>query len=669
MKKFFLLGLLSSALVSLQAESELLKGYKSNDFTAVCSENFNSGSNGWTISADFSVNNKDGILGTAALHGVSNNPKKSISSSSCKIKVKPGATYKISLLYRVKNMQLKDKNKKRMSIILGTIVYRDQAGKKKYKNFWDTKFNASESWKKYYTTIKIPDDVKEDAILQLHFDWWHTGEIWFDEVLVESANLNSVLIPVKPYNSAMDADGKIAYQGYFYNGKAPDYKDLKLYLNVEGKEYLVPANKNRRFEAKIDVPEKDYFTVTAKMLNTAKKEILTEYICRISTAKKSGNLGSRLDKNGVTWLHGEKFLPVGFFTYQQMREEDYKRLSENGFNFVSFGIKYRNLQGISSDTPEKMNAMLNVLEKYNLKGILQLVLMVPGKERIRVRLEGFFGKETTPNGIINLLGESIRNNKNVLGYYLSDENPRIELPDIRKNREILAKADPNHMTLSLTNNPDDFSVFAPTGDVLIYDSYPFGSLADHVPGINDLTKSDKAFKMLMDMRTPWWLCTQAFDQSVTRGKLTDKMPEERELTAIPLLAAIYNAKGFYYYSYHSIFVHGNKHDPKHSEKMWPRVASSGKLLKELAPYIMGDKIAPKMKIVNQKATLRGRRFIADNGKEAVILVSIEAKPVEATFALPDGKKYKSLRGKAVKTGKGAWKFTSDHIDYDVLIEE
>ena len=113
---------------------------------------------------------------------------------------------------------------------------------------------------------------------------------------------------------------------------------------------------------------------------------------------------------------------------------------------------------------------------------------------------------------------------------------------------------------------DDFSVFAPTGDVLIYDSYPFSSLADHVPGINDLTKSDKAFKMLMDMRTPWWLCTLAFDQSVTRGKLTDKMPEERELTAIPLLAAIYNAKGFYYYSYHSIFVHDNKHDPKHSEK-------------------------------------------------------------------------------------------------------
>ena len=667
MKKLFMLGLLSAALFSLQAESEMLKGYKNNGFSVVCSENFNSGSNGWVIPKGYSVDNKDGILGTAALHGVSYNKKGIIPSPLYKIKIKPGATYKITLQYRVKNFQLKDKN--RMSIIIGTIFYKDQANKKQAKHFWDTKFNASESWTKYYTTIKIPNDAKEDAELKLHFDWWHTGEIWYDEVLVESADLNSVLVPIKPYNSAMEADGKIAYQGYFYNGTLPDYKDLKLYLNVEGKEYLIPANKNYLFETKIDFPKKDYFTVEAKMLNTAAKQILTEYTCRLSTAKKTGNIGTRLDENGVTWLNGKKFLPIGFFTYQHMKEEDYKRLSENGFNFVSFGIKYRNPKGIGSNSPEKMNAMLDLLEKYNLKGIVQLVLMVPGKERLRVKLEGSFGNETTPNGIIRLLGESIKNNKNLLAYYLSDENPRIELPDIRKNREILAKADPNHMTLSLTNNSDDFSVFAPTGDVLVFDSYPFGSRADHDPGENSLKNSDAAFKLLWDMKTPWWFCTQAYDRAIYRKKLGEKMPEERQLTALPLLAVIYNAKGFYYFSYHAIFAKGDEVDPNHSKEMWPRVASSGKLLKELAPYIMGDKTAPAMKIINKTATLRGRRFIADNGKEAVILVSIEPKAVEAFFELPDGKKYKSLRGKAVKTGKGTWKFASDNIDYDVLIEE
>jgi hypothetical protein len=103
--------------------------------------------------------------------------------------------------------------------------------------------------------------------------------------------------------------------------------------------------------------------------------------------------------------------------------------------------------------------------------------------------------------------------------------------------------------------------------------------------------------------------------------------------------------------------------------MWPRVASSGKLLNKLAPYILGAKTAPAMKIIKKTATLRGRRFIADNGKEAVILVSIEPKAVEAFVELPDAKKYKSLSNKAIKTGKGTWKFASDNIDYDVLIEE
>ena len=147
------------------------------------------------------------------------------------------------------------------------------------------------------------------------------------------------------------------------------------------------------------------------------------------------------------------------------------------------------------------------------------------------------------------------------------------------------------------------------------------------------------------------------------------MPEERQLSALTLLGAIYGTKGFYYFSYHGIFEKAKKVDPAHPAKMWPRVAESGKLLKMLTPYILSDKNAPELKIINRKNIVRGKRFIADNGKEAVLLVSIEPKAVEAFFELPDRKKYKSLRNKAVKTGKGTWKFASDNIDYDVLIED
>ena len=100
MNKFMLIAATVTASFSLFAGSALLKGYKQNDFTALCSENFNSGAPGWKLPNEFSVNNKDGILGTAALHGISK--KNSIPSAVFPIKIKPGATYRISFQYRVK---------------------------------------------------------------------------------------------------------------------------------------------------------------------------------------------------------------------------------------------------------------------------------------------------------------------------------------------------------------------------------------------------------------------------------------------------------------------------------------------------------------------------------------------------------------------------------------
>ena len=667
MNKFMLIAATVTASFSLFAGSALLKGYKQNDFAALCSENFNSGAPGWKLPKEFSVNNKDGILGTAALHGISK--KNSIPSAVFPIKIKPGATYRISFQYRVKNFQLKDKTKNRMSIFLCSIGYTDNSGKKAHKHFRDTKFNASESWKKFYTTIKMPDNIKEDALLKFNFDWWHTGEVWYDEILVESADMNSAIIPVKPYNSALGKDGKIAFQTYFYTKDHPSYKDLKLYMNINGSERIVDADKNLRFETQITPPAQTYFPVTVKLLDSAKKEILAEHTCRFSTVPKSNKVGTRLDEKGRTILNGKKVLPIGFFTYQFMGEEDYKRISAAGFNFVSFGINFRNLQSVSSNSPEKLRAMLDLLKKYDLQGILQLVQMVPGKEKLRRQYEKVFGNETTAKGIVRLVGETLKDHPNLLAYYLSDENPRLELPDVRANRELLAAVDPNHISLTLTNNSENFTVFAPTADVLVYDIYPFGSRADHDPGKNDLLSADESFRMLQDMRIPWWLCGQAYDRGIYRGKTNEKMPEERQLSALTLLGAIYGAKGFYYFSYHGIFEKASRVDPNHHVKMWPRVAESGKLLKMLTPYILSDKTAPEMKIINRKNIVRGKRFIADNGKEAVVLVSIHAKPVEATFELPAGKKYRSLRGKAVQTGKGTWKFSSDNVDYDILTEE
>ena len=106
MKKLFIFACISILSTVLLADSALLKDYKKNDFVAVCSENFNSGANNWKLGNAFSVDNKDGILGTAALHGVCKNAKGIIPSPSLNIKITPGATYKVTLQYKVRSVPI-----------------------------------------------------------------------------------------------------------------------------------------------------------------------------------------------------------------------------------------------------------------------------------------------------------------------------------------------------------------------------------------------------------------------------------------------------------------------------------------------------------------------------------------------------------------------------------
>ena len=74
-------------------------------------------------------------------------------------------------------------------------------------------------------------------------------------------------------------------------------------------------------------------------------------------------------------------------------------------------------------------------------------------------------------------------------------------------------------------------------------------------------------------------------------------------------------------------------------------------------------------IKNNKNILRARRFVADNNKEVVVMVSILPEKAEAILTIPGNKKYKSLCNRTVKLPNNTWKYTANSISYDVLIEE
>lgn len=638
-----------------------LNEFRKLDVSTVCAENFNSGKENWNLGKNgFSIAS-GGVMGTKALYAQCKSGN--LQPAQLKIKVKPGAVYNISFQFRTKDFKVKDA--KRMSVIFGGIQTFDSDGKSlKGQNFWGSAANIGEDWKTYKGSVTIPANAVEDAILRIDFDWWHTGEIWIDEILLEGTGTTATIFPAAPSNLALDDAGRISLRAWFVN--APMSADeLALQVTVNERTKLLNPDDKLLFSGEFGNFETPVVSVNAKLLNLKEKLIVAEHSYQLSRTPVLSR-GVRVEADGRTLVDGKPFLPIGTFTYQQMMDEDYKRLQEAGFNFVSFGICFRDQNGVSSNSPEKMHRLLDMLKQYDLKAVIQFVLMVPQKEQIRQRLEPSFGSAAAPAEIMKLVGKTLGGNPSLLAYYISDENPRGELPDLQHNREHLAAVDPNHPALTLTNNRNDLPFYAASGDILVYDIYPFGSQSGVGQSPDTLEQADKDFSAIVALGIPFWLCTQGFDWAVHRKKSDEKMPTEKELTALPLLGAIYGAKGFYYYSYHEVFHKGNAVDPEHSKKMWPRIAASSKLLKELSPFILGCTQLPPLTIIEEKAIVRGKALQNDVGGMAVLLVATTPASTSAKVILPADREFVSKYGRTVKQDDGSWLFNSDGVDFDIL---
>ena len=82
------------------------------------------------------------------------------------------------------------------------------------------------------------------------------------------------------------------------------------------------------------------------------------------------------------------------------------------------------------------------------------------------------------NGLDNVtryIVNGVKNEPNLLGWYVSDENPLTQLPDIRKLRQLISENDPYHPTMTLTDLPINMIDFSMTGDYLMSDPYPVGT--------------------------------------------------------------------------------------------------------------------------------------------------------------------------------------------------
>jgi hypothetical protein len=371
-------------------------------------------------------------------------------------------------------------------------------------------------------------------------------------------------------------------------------------------------------------------------------------------------------------------MPIGCYTMMTMDDSHLSRIRAAGFNMIQVQPMHSiaRRDKMNENTSANLLAYIEYVAGFDLKTMMFLQLMIPEKEFIRRRLERVFNGQSTIDGIVREIGTALHNNRHVIGYYLSDENTSRDLPNTQILRERINFADPTHVTLTLTNSTEFLDQYVQTGDILLFDTYPFNN--QRTPGKKgDLLEADRQLAQIAALNTPFWLVPQGFDWARHPGrqmygntaeeKRQHRIPSAEELTALPLLGAIYGAKGFAFYSYHEIFFHGENVQPGFGEIFWPRVVTAVNALKQLEPFIMSIENCSQVALNTSAGTLRTRTFTA-NGKIAVVIVALQDAPNAANGILPDGKKFTSLTGKS-KIDGNKFTFASDGVNYDILISE
>ena len=178
--------------------------------------------------------------------------------------------------------------------------------------------------------------------------------------------------------------------------------------------------------------------------------------------------------------------------------------------------------------------------------------------------------------------------------------------------------------------------------------------------------SHRALDKVKEVGTPFVWVPQIFSWNSSTKQRVPRYPTAKEVRSMALLGAIYDAKAYFFYSYHHIFYYSETNDPGHSEEEWANASVGAKLITSLAPYFLSREPAPAtaVKQLSGNAVL-ARAFVCE-GKPLVVITADGPDACEAEITVKGVAGLKSRYGNTVETTPGVYRFKGLHIDSDIL---
>lgn len=650
-----------------------------NDSAAVFADTFDRGNQGWGLYDNFKIVPNEGINGTAAMFYERTDPK-SYPLLAIPIKLDHDKIYKASFSFRLSALK---RHGSESPGEFGAIEYeregRYHGGAYSRPSSYDIAAGKtydlnSGDWQEAAFEFQ-PREGLDKAFVRLYLQRDYTGKIWWDNLTIEkTGSLLSVIYDVEPCGLKLDADGKMAFSAAIYINPKPQNTAL---LVTAGHMAKLFKPVNGIYAGNFENLPLGNIKVSASLLNMENNTIIgkKEFVFFRQAANQAPQGSSFIDQYGRAIVDGKPFLPIGIFGHS-LAEGDMKRLAENGFNcYMPYSSMFMTPEGLPMTYEEKnrkhcfseLDASMDLFSKYNLKVIFSVMYQLPASPWAMKEYENIKGTDAVTEAMVN----RYKNHPALLAWYLSDENPRKEVPELQKLRELVNKNDPSHFSVALTYNIMDFPFFASTGDVLAVDIYPV--LESAKP--QGMTAIPKALKSAGELKKSVWFVPQAFNWGTCKGLKPGeteaykkyRWPTDAEIRAMALAGAVNGAKGFIFFSYSMIFKSGELMEPGSSKHSWPAVVSAAKMLKELEPFILSIKKAPFVKIHSASSgKVEAGGWTADSGRICVGVVGIETGVNEAEFTVENNPDLKSRYGLTTNLGNSKYRFKGENISSDIL---
>ena len=130
-----------------------------------------------------------------------------------------------------------------------------------------------------------------------------------------------------------------------------------------------------------------------------------------------------------------------------------------------------------------------------------------------------------------------------------------------------------------------------------------------------------------------------------------------------LLCALRGARGFVFYSYSAMRRGPSAPD---FERRWPDVAALGGLLRDLAPFLLSDRAAPRVEVGVEKGEVEARAFCDEGGRLRVIVTAVGPGEARAVVKVRNADGLRSAYGACENLGGGRYRFAGTDVCGDVL---